>query len=361
MDSPPAELPRRQILIGDAVDRLRRLPEDSIDCCVTSPPFFQLRDYGVVGQIGLEADVTAWVESLRTVLAEVARVLKPTGGLWLNLGDSYSRAPRYGAAAKSLLLGPERLALALIDDGWLLRNKVIWAKSNPMPHSVADRLNTAHEYLYFLVRSRRYYFGLDEIREPHRSRQPAASVRPSKYLGGDRSYAGPLAGSNSGLLKAKSEGRPGHVLGRNPGDVWVMATGNFGGAHFATFPEKLITRPILATCPERICAGCGTAWKRQVAVEVIGQRKTYRGGTFVNGSSGRWQVRRHPGELKPACECRSADWRPGIVLDPFFGAGTVGVVAERLGRDWLGIELNPEYAELARARIDQARVGQAAA
>ncbi|MBV9661874.1 MAG: site-specific DNA-methyltransferase, partial [Acidimicrobiales bacterium] len=303
---------------------------------------------------GLEANVDAWVGQLRLVMGEVARVLKPTGSLWLNLGDSYSRAVHYGAPPKSLLMGPERLALALLDDGWSLRNKVVWAKPNPMPHSVADRLNTAHETIYFLVRSRRYVFHLDEIREPHRSRQPAGSSRPNKYLGGDRSYAGPLAGSNIGLLQARAAGRSGHVLGRNPGDVWTLATGNYKGAHFATFPEPLIVRPLLATCPQRICVACGTPWKRQMSVEVVGQRATYRGGRYVNGTVGRWQVKRHPGDLKPGCHC-GGGWQPGVVLDPFFGSGTVGVVAEKLGRDWVGIELNPAYAALAQQRIDAAR------
>ena len=134
-------LPRNTILTGDATTRLSELPAASVDCVVTSPPYFQLRDYRSEGQIGLEAHVDGWVEALRLVIWEIARVLKPAGAFWLNLGDSFSRHPRYGAPAKSLLLAPERLIVALSGDGWLVRNKVIWAKPNPMPSSVRDRLS----------------------------------------------------------------------------------------------------------------------------------------------------------------------------------------------------------------------------
>src|SRR5450759_3518056 len=149
-----AASPRRQLLIGDAAETLRLLPTGSIDCCITSPPYFQLRDYGVTGQLGMEPQIDDWVANLRAVMREVARVFKPTGSLWLNLGDAYSRGSRYGAPTKSLLLGPERLLLGLAADGWLVRNKVVWAKPNPMPHAVRDRLNTTYEVVYFLTRSR---------------------------------------------------------------------------------------------------------------------------------------------------------------------------------------------------------------
>lgn len=327
-------LPRRQILVGDALARLAELHSATIDCCITSPPYYLLRDYGVPGQFGLEDNVRAWVDNLLAVLTEVGRVLKPTGSLWLNLGDSYSRAERYGAPPKSLMLAPERLVLALIESGWVLRNKVIWSKPNPMPHSVVDRLNTSYEPLYFLVRSPRYHFALDEIREPHRSTRSPSRVRPGKYSTTDRTWAGPLAGKNDGLIRTQAEGRSGHPLGRNPGDVWTLATGGYRGAHFATFPERLLTRPLLASCPERICDACGTPWKR----------------AQVTSDSGRC----HLGDLQPGCGCLGS-WTPGVVLDPFFGADTVGVAAEALDRDWVGIELKPEYAELARQRIEQAR------
>jgi DNA modification methylase len=350
-------LPRRQLLVGDAVERLRELPTASVDCCVTSPPYYLLRDYGVDGQLGLEENVEAWAANLLVVLSEVGRVLKPSGSLWLNLGDSYSRAEHYGAPPKSLLLAPERVVLKLVEQGWALRNKVVWAKPNPMPHSVTDRLNTTHEFMYFLVRSQRYHFALDEIREPHRTSRSPSRARPGKYGGTDRAWAGPLAGKNDGLVRAQAEGRSGHLLGRNPGDVWTLATGGYRGAHFATFPERLITRPILAGCPERACQACGTPWKRQVDAQVVGDKRPAGDDLFVRRYPGRWEVVRSLGKLLPACGCQ-ASWVPGVVLDPFFGAGTVGVVAEALKRDWVGIELNPDYARLAVERIEAARAKQ---
>jgi hypothetical protein len=331
------ELPRNTVLVGDARRRLSELPDHCIDTVITSPPYFQLRDYGVKGQIGLEADADAWVEQLRSVTREVARVLKPTGSLWLNVSDSYSRHQRTGSLPKSLLLAPERLALALIEDGWIIRNKVIWAKTNAMPSSVRDRLACSWEVVYFLVRSQNYYFDLDAVRVPHRSASrthqatattlPLAVYPPSAAV---PRWSGPLAGSNTGLAKLKARGLAGHPLGANPRDVWQLATANFHGDHFATFPAGLVERPLLASCPERTCSECGSPWLRD-PVRVLGHL-TVRG------------------ELRPGCRC-SKGCLPGIVLDPFFGAGTVGLVAEAHQRDWLGIELNRHFAVLAKRRI----------
>jgi site-specific DNA-methyltransferase (adenine-specific) len=322
-----ASTPRRQVLIGDALTTLRTLASGSIDTVLTSPAYYLLRDYQAEGQLGMESSIAEWVDNLVAVCDELARVLRPTGSLWLNLGDSYSRHPRFGAPPKSLLLGPERLLIALSERGWIIRNKVVWAKPNPMPASVGDRLNTTWEPMFLLVRSPRYYFQLDPIREPHRSVRPPLRkpTGHAKYDGTKRpAWAGVLAGSNSGLLQARAEGRSGHPLGKNPGDVWTVATASFGGQHFATFPAGLIERPIRATCPERVCSACARPWQR------IGQ------------------------SLRPTCRCK-AGARPGLVLDPFMGAGTTAIVAERLGRDWLGIEINPDYAHLAMARIETAR------
>ncbi|MEA2901383.1 MAG: hypothetical protein QOH36_1270 [Actinomycetota bacterium] len=344
-------LPRSTILIGDAADRLRELPDASVDCVITSPPYFQLRDYGMgKRQIGLEPTVTAWVDRLQSVLHEVARVLKPTGSLWLNLADSYSRAPRYGAPPKGLLLGPERLLLALAGDGWTVRNKVIWAKPNPMPHSVGDRLNTSYDVVYFLVRSRHYYFDLDRIRVPHISPTKArGSGRTSPASQRPPAWAGPLAGNQSGLRRARPDGVPGHWLGKNPGDVWTIATASFHGAHFATFPEALVEQPLLVTCPEAICTACDQPWRRRITMRRQGTISPAGRHSQVRRYPGRWRTFRQIGDLQP-CDC-GALTRPGVVLDPFFGTGTVGAVAERFGRDWLGIELSPAYAELARKRL----------
>ena len=216
---------RNRLLVGDVRDRLPKLPPSSVDCVITSPPYFRLRNYGQRGQIGLEANVDAWVDELRVVMQGVARVLKPTGSLWLNLGDTYSHHERDGARPKSLLLAPERLALAMIEDGWVIRNKVVWAKTNPMPTSVRDRLSCTYEVVYLAVRSQHYYFDLDAIRVPHRSRLRGGSAAEARRADHGRrpKWAGPLAGSNVGLHAMKARGLVGHPLGKNPGDVWTHA------------------------------------------------------------------------------------------------------------------------------------------
>lgn len=170
------------ILVGDALEQLQKLPPESVDMCLTSPPYFRLRDYGAGGQLGLETHVDTWAAAVRRIAREVDRVLVPTGTLWLNLGDTYATHRRQGAPAKSLVLAPERVARLLQADGWILRNKIVWAKPNPMPTSVRDRLTAAHEVIYLFSTQERYYFDLDSIRVPHSSkpgRPPrAASRRP---------------------------------------------------------------------------------------------------------------------------------------------------------------------------------------
>jgi DNA modification methylase len=341
-------VPPNTILVGDATEQLRTLPPDSVDCVITSPPFYMLRNYGAPGQIGLEATVHDWVARLRAVMAEVARVLVPTGSAWIDLGDSYSRHTRYGAAAKSLLLAPERLLLALSEDGWIVRNKVIWAKANPMPSSVGDRLTCSYDSVYFLTRQSRYHFDLDAIRVPHTS----AQGRPGREVPNQRpDWAGPLAGSNSGLHRARPDGTPGHLLGKNPSDVWRLPTASYRGAHFATFPEVLVEGPLLATCPLKVCIACGNPWKRSPGADVIhGHRRPAGRDRHVRRYPGSWRTLHQPGPILAGCDC-GAPTRPGLVLDPFFGTGTVGVVAERHNRDWLGIELNPDYVRLAEQRL----------
>ncbi len=341
----PVALPRNRVLRGDAYQRLRELPDRSIDCVVTSVPYFLLRDYDIEGQIGLESTVSEWVDALRPIFRELARVLKPGGGLWLNVADTYSHASTSGAPSKSMLLGPERLLLALSADGWIVRSKVIWAKPNAMPNGVADRLNTTYEPLYFLVRSPRYYFDLDAIRE---------KITPSST---DVARAVPLG--TEGSLKDAVASKHSPLLGTNPGDVWPIATKGFRGAHLATYPPELVRRPILATCPERICTRCGRPQKRKISTwriplgsNGVGQKPKDR---FVMRFADRWHTVRQSGELIP-CRC-NAPTVPGVVLDPFFGAGTSGLVAQEYGRDWIGIELNDDYTDLAEARIEAARRG----
>jgi DNA modification methylase len=210
----PIPLPRNTVLIGDIRSRLRELPAASVDCIITSPPYFAARDYGHDQQLGHEPDIESWVANLRDVCHELARVLKPTGALWLNLGDSYARRLTEGAGPKSMLLGPSRLALALLRDGWILRNHVVWAKTNPMPSSIQDRLTNTHETVYFFVRSPRYFFDLNAIRvplvsqaapnaEPHWKRPPSGSLPRERRIN-----------SNSGLTRLKSIGLAGHPLAR---------------------------------------------------------------------------------------------------------------------------------------------------
>jgi DNA modification methylase len=319
--------PLNTVLHGDALETLRTLPSASFDCVMTSPPYHLLRRYGAGHrELGTETDVEDYVDRLVQVCDELARVLTPSGCLFVNLGDSFSRGPRYGAPAKSLLLAPERLLLRLLDRGWRLRSKIVWHKANPLPNSVGDRFSTAWEPVFFLVRAERYYFDLDSIREPHKTVRKARPLKVDAKYGGPRpAWAGPLAGANDGLERIRAEGRAGHPLGRNPSDAWLMPTASYRGAHFAVFPEELVRRPLLAGCPERVCRRCQRPWARE-------------------------RRRDQLGAIAPTCSCGAA-WRPGRILDPFMGSGTVAVAAERHHRDWLGIELNPAFVAMSQARV----------
>ncbi len=332
--------PRNTVLTGDAATRLAELDDASVDCVITSPPYFRLRDYQQTGQLGLENTVDQWVEGLRPVMAQLARVLVPTGTVWLNLGDTYSTHHRQGARVKSLLLGPERLALALIADGWTVRNKIIWAKTNPIPSSVTDRLSSTHEVIYLLTRSRRYHFDLDAIREPPKSRpsppprQPRRPGRPGVSARGlPEQWRASNADGDEGLIAMKRAGAVSHPLGKNPGDVWQMSTSNYRGDHFATYPEHLVERMLLAGTPEKRCRHCRAPWHRPL------RRHGHH-------------ARRLP--LQPTCHCNQGS-EPGLVLDPFIGSGTTAVVAEKHGRNWLGVEINAEFAKLAHERISKSR------
>ncbi|MDQ2838347.1 MAG: site-specific DNA-methyltransferase [Actinomycetota bacterium] len=325
---------RNQILVGDATEQLSKLSDASVDMVLTSPPYFRLRDYDHPGQLGLENSVDEWVLALRGIARQVQRVLVPTGTFWLNVSDTYANHPRQGAAPKSLLLAPERLALVMLEDGWLLRNKVVWQKANPMPSSVRDRLTCSWEALYVFTKQPSYFFDLDAIRQPHTSRHHGR-IDPQHIRPREReSWRGPNGDDASGLDALKARGIIGHPLGKNPGDVWRIASSNYRGAHHATFPVALAERAILAGSPEARCTRCRSPWTRQLI-------------RAVDGAATR-------SCLRPSCKCAVAS-EQAVVLDPFFGAGTTAVAAEQLKRDWLGIELNPDFAELAETRIRQAR------
>lgn len=326
-------LPRNTILTGDAREVLADLLPESVDCCVTSPPYANgLRDYGAAGQLGQEPTIAEYVDSLRSVLRLVHRTLKDSGSLWLNLGDAYSKHPRHGAPRGGLLLAPQRIALALAADGFLVRNVAAWVKPNPLPQSATDRLSPTHEVVIFATKTRRYFFDLDAIRIPHRSAHRARRQEGER----GRRYQG----NNTGLGRLKAAGRVGHARGKNPGDVWTVPTAADRHGHQATFPEALIERPVLATCPEAICVQCDRPWTRPTRIK------------SVPTSEGMRHVR-EVGELR-RCDC-FAPTRPGVVLDPFMGTGTTAVVAKRLRRDFLGIELNPAFAGLAEDRFRFAR------
>ena len=293
-----------RILRGDCLDRLRELPDESVNCCVTSPPYWGLRDYGHAGQIGLESAPAKYVEKMVAVFRDVRRVLRGDGTLWLNLGDSYfsntkggggpsekqeSNAGSWyeqrrfatpdGIKPKDLVGIPWRVAFALQADGWYLRQDIIWSKPNPMPESVRDRCTKAHEYIFLLAKSERYYYDQDAIAE-----SSTIGCKPRNFGPQDKSGNQRNDGNRRDAWDCDGT--------RNKRSVWTVTTQPFKEAHFATFPPALIDPCILAGCP-------------------VG----------------------------------------GTVLDPFGGAGTTGLVADRLQRSAILIELNPEYAAMAEKRI----------
>ena len=324
------------IYCGDALSVLKTLPDESVHCCVTSPPYWGLRDYGVDGQIGLEESIDEHLKNLVAVFREVRRVLRNDGTLWVNYGDAYSGswkgkrkegAPitgiqkshkgsyesptpilKSGLAPKNLFGLPWRLAFALQDDGWILRSDIIWEKPNAMPESVQDRPTRSHEYIFMLSKKARYFYDLEAIKEPavYGVDHPARSFDRSQ----GKMTSLEIPGQNTpqhrkrqpsrkkGDFDSKYKGTGHHesfravVDFRNKRTIWRVATKPFKEAHFATFPPDLIRPCILAGCPEK-----------------------------------------------------------GTVLDPFFGSGTTGLVAIEENRRFIGIELNPEYIELAKSRL----------
>lgn len=321
-----------RLINADALDGLRSLPSESVQCCVTSPPYWGLRDYGVEGQIGLESTFDSFISRLVAIFDEVRRVLKPDGTCWINMGDSYlnrgsgnpgdsgmmkdRRIVRHrvskharcidGVKQKDLIGQPWRLAFALQDAGWWLRRDIIWHKPNPMPETVYDRPSTAHEYIFLLTRSARYFYNRQEAREPVMGNAhtrgdginkkvagwmegPGAhrSADHAREKSGETKFATPRPRQNKSFSQSVNE----LMSDRNWRSVWTIPTQPFGGSHFATFPEQLAQRCILA------------------------------------GS-------------------RYGD----TVLDPFGGSGTTGRVALGMGRSAVLIELNPQYCEMIRER-----------
>ena len=364
---------------GDVLDRLREMPDESVQCCVTSPPYWGLRDYGVEGQIGLEASPDEHVQKLVEVFREVRRVLRSDGVLFCNYGDAYAANRSYqvpdnkhcdvgnsrgmsvpsGLKPKDLIGLPWMLAFALRADGWWLRSDIVWHKPNPMPESVTDRPTKAHEYVFLLSKSARYFYDAEAIRE-------ATTGNAHSRRKDNGTTAKQDATARSGAHNEAGKGMAGNIplANRNARTVWTINPQPTPEAHFATFPEALAERCILAgTSAHGACSKCGAPWERVVDAHPATFRPTpydsgrpdgmtLRGTQFVGGS-------RSTVGWSPTCDCRGGGGthgqpyaaRPCLVLDPFAGSGTTLLVAERLGRDSLGIELNPEYVAIAERRI----------
>lgn len=363
---------RDTILLGNTPDVLNRLPDTSVDCVVTSPPYWGLRDYGVDGQIGLEPSPEAFVETMVRIFRQVHRVLKDEGTVWLNLGDSYANDSKWtGLKPKDLVGIPWRAALALQADGWYLRQDIIWHKPNPMPESCRDRCTKSHEYIFLLSKSPRYYYDqvatLEDVSEntnPRYSEQKIPDGWETEKGSHGRFHKNytpsPKAQQNASMVKnnpsfEKLTSLP--VNKRNKRSVWTVVTQACKEAHFATFPEKLIEPCILAGCPEQVCVVCGKARSRMVEKQTVArERKT---------ETTRPIDQRSPSPNAVASvETSTAGWTDcgcgggfvrGIVLDPFMGAGTTGLVAYKNNRNYIGIELNPEYRDIAQRRIDAER------
>lgn len=278
--------PRNEILCGDAGEVLAGFPDQWADCIVTSPPYYQQRDYrGEELQLGQESSVAEYVARLVVIFRHARRVLKETGTCWLVIGDKYENGRQLGL--------PWRVALGLMDDGWILRSDCIWQKPNAMPSAVKNRLTCDHEYIFFLTRSPTYFYDADAIREPHVTFSENSRMKGGRKHFGKRGGT-PEAGKNQGdgNLHDGRWDQAFHPLGRNKRTVWTIPLSKFRDAHFAVFPEKLVETCLLAGCPPQ-----------------------------------------------------------GLVLDPFLGSGTTAVVAQRLDRAYVGIDCVAEYCEMARGRL----------
>ena len=470
------------LLQGDCRKVLATLPDESVHCCISSPPYWGLRDYqtaeweggdtecdhlgkphrtrsgfnerysGIAAsednkqdaltypmgnvcdkcgarridsQLGLEETPVAYVENMVAVFRAVRRVLRDDGTLWLNLGDSYTsgnRADRdpalvssssgltnrsngldrartpVGLKPKDLVGIPWRVAFALQADGWYLRQDIIWAKPNPMPESVTDRCTKSHEYIFLLTKSARYYYDNEAVKEPQicsdprliksgivRSREYGYSTKENELRTGNRKYDDvPINYAGNGTNVKGHKGNSMNTLDgkRNKRSVWTVTTKPFKGAHFATFPPDLIEPCVLAGTSEKgCCEKCGKPWER-VTIKDIEQPDGYGN---MGANDGKWQgenkqssghrIQKNMNALRAAgrnhdnpfptktttgwrstCECGGEPVQC-VVLDPFSGAGTTGVVAVQRGRCYIGIELNPEYLEMSRKRIQQAWEG----
>jgi len=282
-----AGLPVNQIVCGDALDVLRKLPANSVHCIVSSPPYYMQKDYGVRGQIGLEQTIDEYISKLVLIFSEARRILRDDGTCWVNIGDGYAVPGQTGGLPEKNLFGcPWRLALAMQEDGWILRADIVWHKPNPMPESIQNRPTKAHEFIFLLSKTADYFYDAEAVKEP---------AKPESEARYRHSFSGPKAGrmaSPNGHERMAVAGRRTFTPFRNLRTVWTVPPSRSHGEHCATFPEALIEPIILAGCPAN-----------------------------------------------------------GIVLDPFAGLATSCLVAKRLRRRWIGIELSPKYCKIARGKM----------
>lgn len=367
-------------LEGDVMKMLKKIDSNSVDTCITSPPYWMLRDYGIKGQIGMEPTPELYVKTLVRIFKEVYRVLKPTGTLWLNLGDTYcSTAPATksvplnipklsketasaravmrpktpkGLKPKDLVGIPWRVALALQKSGWYLRSDIIWNKPNPMPESVTDRPTRSHEYIFLLSKSETYFYDAEAIKtesidpEDNRGARGNKKRTPTKTVSGIR---------NSGVYPKA-----------NKRSVWTITTKAFPGAHFATFPQDLINPCVLASTSRKgNCAACGKPYTRvlqkvsSVPLRNGNQVKAKHLISQLRGEGSLEKSMHTTNELpvyetkgwKQSCTCKTEVVQRPVVLDCFAGSHTTPIVASKNECDYIAIELNPEYIKLGKDRM----------
>ena len=368
-----------RILTGDVIEQLATLPAQSVHCAVTSPPYYGLRDYGVDGQIGLESSPAEYVARLVEVFRAVWRVLRDDGTLWLNLGDSYANDGKWGGTTsgkhsnglhgepvgrgrrdtglkpKDLIGIPWRVAFALQDDGWYLRQRIAWCKKAPMPESVQDRPTSAVEDIFLLTKRAQYFYDAVAVRGDgvdwgSRKRDTGAHFTDGVM---------PNGSPHRGLREVER--------GSNMRNFWLLGPDPYPDAHFATYPREIPRRAILAgTSARGCCPVCGAPWERLVDREFhqqgdVSAEKAAMGSVKGLDNSNGWgdvprgSVSVSTRDWSPSCNCGVVHAVPCTVLDPFIGSGTTVAVAQTLGRDGIGVELNPAYVELAHKRIGKAQ------
>lgn len=377
--------------VGDCLDLLAQMPPESVHCCVTSPPYYALRSYlpeghpGKAKEIGSEPTLDAFLATMVTVFRAVWRVLRDDGTLWLNIGDSYAAGATKAAARdrpeltgggcgtwstrdaterrgitdlppKNLLMVPARVALALQADGWILRSDIIWSKPNPMPESCRDRPTNAHEHMFLFAKRLRYFYDGDAVREGVTGNAHGCG----SGIGAKVSEPGSGVKRNSSFSAAIHNRTSADCpTSRNLRNVWTIPTQAVKFKHYATFPEKLVEPCIKAgTSQEGVCVECGAPWERVVEIDdhagALGKSWHDHKDDEFRGQRGVLGVERMPHRTttgwRPTCGC-DAGTKPALVLDPFMGSGTVARVCERLGREWIGFDLDERNREMCEKRL----------